>query len=448
VSWFTRLVHSESPQPGEATVRSIRFDTTGLRLDHRQLKRVEWHDADGDRIVATVERQTDALGPLTQHIDALRAQQRKEAAARGDGIVSVDVIRPNGLAAAQIVTKQEDRPAYVYEGTLVVPLRDDRFILTMHAREHGVTGTREAVVASLLFNQGLLRIPSGPPESGPRRMEGWVLDPYDAEYDGEALCSLADDDRLDDLFPNHPLSKIRRWLRTVADTVVMDAEVRPRTGEDAWSPSDPGTRISAAVPSATIGLLYLMAGRTEAAEALFAESVTMENGEPAVEDANVANTLTNLGLAREAQGKFVEAEWAFARAHRMFQTTVGGEDIRTVRAGSHLGRVWVALGRFDDAEALLRQALPVFKEKGTDVDVAVASNDMGLICQGRKDLRGAVAYFEKALACFEEAEKEQGTPIADRTTVLNNLVKTLNLLGDRKGATAARARMRTVGGPT
>ena len=58
---------------------------------------------------------------------------------------------------------------------------------------------------------------------------GWAQDPYDPTYNGvdrRTLCYMSDDERYDDAFAGHPLSKVRRLLREIpGHAVVIPAPV-------------------------------------------------------------------------------------------------------------------------------------------------------------------------------------------------------------------------------
>ena len=55
MSWIGRFFRHEASEPGVVTPSSVRFDTTGCRVENRAIGRIEWRDLDGDSIVASVE---------------------------------------------------------------------------------------------------------------------------------------------------------------------------------------------------------------------------------------------------------------------------------------------------------------------------------------------------------------------------------------------------------
>jgi ribosomal protein L37AE/L43A len=87
--------------------------------------------------------------------------------------------------------------------------RDD-VILFVNAsyREEGTTGARDTLVYALLRNQGIL---------DGEDMEGWTADPYDAEYKKGFLMNMSEKPEFDAMFPNHPLSMIRDFIKFVSE---------------------------------------------------------------------------------------------------------------------------------------------------------------------------------------------------------------------------------------
>jgi hypothetical protein len=103
---------------------------------------------------------------------------------------------------------------------MIIPASAPEFVITVVAGEHDVTGVRDALVSALLFEQGKLD-PSQ--TDARRRLVGWFRDPYDRARDGEALNSVADDERYDELVPAHPLTKVRRTLRSIEESITFQA---------------------------------------------------------------------------------------------------------------------------------------------------------------------------------------------------------------------------------
>ena len=74
--------------------------------------------------------------------------------------------------------------------------------------ESSGTDARDARVFALLEKQGKIRITKN-------GIEGWVSDPYDAFFTHGIRMNLSEAPQFDILFPAHPLSELRRFVKEV-----------------------------------------------------------------------------------------------------------------------------------------------------------------------------------------------------------------------------------------
>jgi tetratricopeptide (TPR) repeat protein len=449
MQWLTRIL--KGPRASGSLLDSIKFDTRGWTLAKQRRNALEWRNADGDALRACGDSNLPAppLSELSSE-DSLRAFYREEAIRRGGGIVCVEIVQAGGIRAVKVINKYERRPAYAYDGTLIMPFKNAQFSVTIDSIERGVTGERDALVGSTRAGLGELEIESAPVPGEPGRIKGWFQDPYDPSYQGSAIYSMSDDDRLDELFPNHPLSKIRKGLGRVQATVVIDQSIlkdallAPSSmGQEIWS--QPRRLLS----SRTVSSLYLssgssllQAGRFDDAEELL--KVSMSELEPTVgvDDCLVAQHLLFLGLAYDCQKRHLDAESVLSRARRIFEETLGPTDLNTAQAMLNLARVYICLGRHDEAEPLFLHTLKVFNEKdASGSNVAVALNGLGLVRNARGLYVEATPYFEQALQIFERVH---GTGFIDCATVLRNMALSLQHTGDDRRAEEALNRARRI----
>jgi hypothetical protein len=117
-----------------------------------------------------------------------------------------------------LIYKKLQIPAFRFTGMLIIPMPDASCIWTIVAGEHGTTGIREAVITGELMNQGKLTIEA--------YETTWAQDPYDPSYSGidrSTLRYMSDDEAYDQLFPQHPLSKVRRELQRLASVEIQDS---------------------------------------------------------------------------------------------------------------------------------------------------------------------------------------------------------------------------------
>jgi tetratricopeptide (TPR) repeat protein len=361
---------------------------------------------------------------------SVRAFCRRKAAASGRAIVSVETADIAGIQCLKVIEKYERPPGYDYDGAITIPLNDFHFAIVMNASEHGTTGVREAVVTSQLISTGELDLSAlQAAESANVQIPGWFWDPYDLAYDGRVLHSTSDDVRLDALFPDHPLSRIRRSLAGIQRSVKFDASV-PVTSEGRFRiDDDVGEAIAISPISAqAVASLYLQAGRPDEVEKVITESLRRIESGSAADPIAVARQSVLLGFAYENQRKLEAAEAAFRRASAKLEMTLGEDHPETAQAISNLARTLIAQGRHEEAEPLFRRALRVFDHVGDNgSNVAVALNGLGLVYNARELYSEAIPCFERALAIFEQVH---GPAFPDVATVLRNMAISWKRLGN------------------
>ena len=427
--WWGRLLGRD---PGDAAQAPLRFDTDGWTRGRRANDAQEWTDPLGNTLRLEV-----ASGPapyLTTATDlaGLRDWCRQDAAGRDGGIVSVDLVNVGGRQGLQIITKFERRPSYVYEGTLVVPLRDAHGRLVVLAREHGMTGMREAVITNHLLSLDELDLrsvsTSGESEDG-APIPGWVKDPYDAVDVGRPVRSLADDPRVDAVFPDHPLSRVRTTLATMRATMEFK-EVGDADADQTLSFASSGEegRTSHEMSGGAVGSLLLAMNRAADAQAVLEESVKRHAAHAGADPARVATEWQWLGFAHEAQGQTEGAEAAFLEAATRFAAAMGERHLRTAQAINNRARMLLARMDAAGAEPLFRFALDVFESEGADrSDAAIALNGLGLVHIARERYTEALDCFERAVGIFERVH---GPAFPDIATVLRNMALAWKRLGN------------------
>lgn len=95
-----------------------------------------------------------------------------------------------------------------------------QYVLTLHMRfpsdileiqaffeEYGMTGLRDTIVHEIERREG--NVGDG--------FEGWMRDPYDPEYTKGIRMNLSEFPKYDKMFPNHPLSVLRRFVEDVRE---------------------------------------------------------------------------------------------------------------------------------------------------------------------------------------------------------------------------------------
>jgi len=176
-----------------------------------------WHDSDGDALSLAIPKNVDEISRASDEME-LRQRCREFAQNCGAGLIEANAL-PYGTNSASLIYKRLNVHAYVYSGMFMTSVRGNSLLWTIVASERGVTGVREAVVASNLMNADKLTVDD--------YKRYWAEDPYESAYRGvdqRVLRFISDDESYDDQFPHHPLSKVRHVLAMLPSSVQFDSE--------------------------------------------------------------------------------------------------------------------------------------------------------------------------------------------------------------------------------
>lgn len=203
--------------PATPHARAIDLDTAGWYLRHAAERRLLWGNTLGDTIQLDVDPEPGRPWPIERMRDLLR----DEAARANGALLSVESASLQGVPMLRALLKY-GKP----EGTA-------RFValLVVHGRrccasiriECGVAspiGAREAAVRARLIAAGELPAPA--PGGSPA---GWAEDPYAPGHRAPVLRDRSDDERHDADFPDHALSRLRRYVAHVEATARLSPAV-------------------------------------------------------------------------------------------------------------------------------------------------------------------------------------------------------------------------------
>jgi hypothetical protein len=191
-----------------------------------------WRDVDGDFLILI--RDVPHRFPDLSDVDAVRRYCYKEKFL-GEDLVQADVVESvEGPAVMYIGSSHREPIDPIYlsmstdgstpsppipsiGGTLILaPSSGHSSVWMLTANERGTTGIREATIASTLMQPGRLTL---------NDVEtAWAQDFYSsyAGVDRRAIRKLSDDERYDQQFPQHPLSKVRRELKKLLNIKLQE----------------------------------------------------------------------------------------------------------------------------------------------------------------------------------------------------------------------------------
>lgn len=411
MDWIKRVFGKRSDDAVAAT-HPVTFDTQGWTLVKGDETSAEWRSAGGDTLRGTLR--AASVSPLTSapDLDSLRAAYRDAAARDGEGIIAVERRHATGIASVVAITKSLEIPRNTYKATMVLPLGDRQYTFVMTAREEGVMGFRDAAVMSKMFEMGRLELPR-PQAGGSGHIPGYLRDPYDHTYAGPTACSIVDDERLNPLFAQHPLTKLRRWIAQVERSLVVDQSLAVQRG-----PAAPETSVAAPprlLPTDVVASVFDAFKQFPQAEQLYGEA--LDDGTTTT-DVERARCHAKRGLSQLAQKAHDRAEQSMANACALYEGALGVDDPLTTQTRCMLARVLMEQRKVADAEAILLAALDSL-ERSPDMHASSQVHDaLATLRIQQKRYRDAVPHLEGGLKALDAAPQ---TADQMREMMLRNL---------------------------
>lgn len=184
----------------------VTFDTSGLQ----RVDEATWsHPATGDWINLKLNNSPLTEPAWLENIPAMRRNLAIEYAQMGCLIEAEPVVLGGVRGVVQVVKVPiPNAPSgQVFLANIFLAKADRHVMFGCAAEERGITGVRETTIMAKL---GLM-------------MDGWVMPhPYAPELKGALPYHRGDDPAWDAQFPDHPLSRVRAWVRWVLATAQVD----------------------------------------------------------------------------------------------------------------------------------------------------------------------------------------------------------------------------------
>lgn len=221
MSWLRLLRRGGGASDARERIQGVRLTLEGWAVDgdHDQPGARVWRDSVG-AVLALDAAPAHVHLPIDGDESGYQQFCRRLAESRRAGLIEARLSEgPLGRIGTSIFKQSQDR-GHLYIGHLWWRQADGFLVWTIMDGEHGTTGVREAVVTRDLLNADELTI------EGYER--SWAADPYDPDYRGVdrgVLRFISDDERYDEQFPDHPLSKLRRVLAALPHSI----QVEPRS---------------------------------------------------------------------------------------------------------------------------------------------------------------------------------------------------------------------------
>ena len=144
---------------------------------------------------------------------------RKLSYESGGAIIEVKKIKIGSFDAINTILKFPKPPSgMVYIGSYTIPFKNCSYVVKVVCVEQGITGIRDSAILSLMITNGTVKRDNE--KEG--RLKGWMRDPYDNSINLPFMMNLSESEKFDDMFPNHPLSRLRKYLKHIEETIKID----------------------------------------------------------------------------------------------------------------------------------------------------------------------------------------------------------------------------------
>ncbi|HEX4602497.1 MAG TPA: hypothetical protein VH724_00750 [Candidatus Angelobacter sp.] len=217
MSWWTRLwgkADESSPPAPLDQIHAVHLEIGEWKEEQPEGDMRQWLNSYRDLLTLAIFGNLDHP-PLSQEA-AWQRWSRQVAEGRKAGLIEVRPYSGKNGAAMGLIYKNLNKPAYVFTGVLIFPKGNISQLWTVMAGEKGMTGVREALVSGELFESGSYTIQD--------YQNSFAQDPYEPNYHGvdrSVLHFVSDDERYDERFPHHPLTRVRQTLAALPDRVAV-----------------------------------------------------------------------------------------------------------------------------------------------------------------------------------------------------------------------------------
>jgi hypothetical protein len=192
------------------TIDSFKWASDSWKMIKASTGSRTWEDSAGDLAMQLFQRAVPTGLPVNwRNVSALRAYLLPRQP-RIVSTLSINLIQfPCGITGALYITKEWSAPssdAVTYMGTVTLPFRQCFCNFYFSARELGMPGARELALLKAKKIQ--------------------LAKPLDTNHAKPPAVTPADAEKFDGMFPDHPVSRVRGYIRFLRETLTIDAAVK------------------------------------------------------------------------------------------------------------------------------------------------------------------------------------------------------------------------------
>ena len=151
-----------------------------------------------------------------------------------------------------------------------------------------------------------------------------------------------------------------------------------------------------------VSIAYYKADKFE--KVYFYENKLLEIHKQKQDEANIAQTMLNLGVCSEKMQRNSEAIDYYEQAHQKFKKL--GEQAASAKALYNSAKLYLKLKNEAKAIEKLKQTLPVYEQLQNKEAIMIIADEIAHLYKARKQFKEALVYFKKADNYVEKPENE------------------------------------------
>ena len=209
----------ETVPKNQINIGDLRVRLYGYFLTENNHRYKQFDKRNGDSFSIDFFPTKPDISASLDDLSGVRDFYRQMLCPNGIGLLQCDVVEFCGMLAVSVVVKVRLEPTgLAFIGSYTIPRLHHSFVLKFQSAENGPTGVRETMVMAMHSDLEF--------DETTGKMIGRAADPYDATVQFPLMRNLADDEKYDSEFPDHPLTKTRLFMRELRKHVSISDRYR------------------------------------------------------------------------------------------------------------------------------------------------------------------------------------------------------------------------------
>lgn len=203
-------------QKPKLTIHSISVPDLGWTKEKETESIIQWINPDQAMALSVNFFPMKPDIPTVKDINTIRKFFRNNIVKQNGGLIYVDFLKVADLVAVKTIFKiPQDPSGMTYLASCTIPFYKYSYVVKIQAPELGITGFREMAIADRMRKEKKVS----------QIDEGWSSDPYDATFKDGNRMNVAEDEKYDSQFPNHPLTRARKFINEIIPKIEFADEV-------------------------------------------------------------------------------------------------------------------------------------------------------------------------------------------------------------------------------